>query len=480
MLNKYIESQRENIINDLITLINIPSVNGISELNMPYGRAVNEALEKAVSIAKDMGLKAKNLGTVAEIIYDNEETSNGEKVYIATHLDVVPVGDGWKITEPFNGKVVNGRVYGRGALDNKGPSVAVLYALKALKESGFKPKAEIRLILGGAEEISMEDLKGYVKEYGLPDYGLTPDNCFPIINSEVGIIFSKFHLNNVKETGELILKSISGGNAFNCVPDKCKAEVKINYPELKQNIEATLKTYGESHDKFEYTISDDLLTLQTFGISAHGSVPETGENAIFEMIKLLKIIFHGLNCYNSFIYFILDYFTDDTKGINLGICCEDKISDALSVNMGMCDYSDGKGWVSLDIRIPVTVDTEEINRKLQKLADSLSNDKLDFIYEIIKTDKGTHLPKESPFLQKLAACYEKITDQKAKFLCGRGVTYAKCFGGRGVAFGPISDEGHNSSEKGEGGGIHGNDEFFGVDALLKLSKIYAIAIKELW
>ncbi|MDF2686600.1 MAG: Xaa-His dipeptidase [Clostridia bacterium] len=444
MFNDYIESQRENIINDLITLINIPSVNGKPELNLPYGKSVDEALEKAVSIAKDMGFKARNLKTVAEIVYGGDETADNDKVYIACHLDVVPAGDGWTVTEPFNGKVENGRIYGRGALDNKGPSIAVLYALKALKEMGFKPKAEVRLVLGGAE----------------------------------GVIFSKFHMNTVNETGELVLKSISGGAAFNCVPDKCKAEVLINYPELKQDIEATLITYSESHDKFQYSINDNLLSLKTFGISAHGSVPETGENAIIEMVKLLRIIFHGIECNNSFINFILQYFSDDTKGINLGISCEDDISGALSVNMGMCEYLDNKGWVSLDIRVPVSVDTDDINRKLQKIADHLSDYRI--IYENIKTNRGTHMPKESPFLQRLAACYEKITNSKADFLSARGVTYAKCFEGRGVAFGPISEEGHNSPEKGEGGGIHGKDEFFDIDALLRVSKIYALAIYDLW
>lgn len=62
-----------------------------------------------------------------------------EMVAVLGHLDVVPAGDGWTETEPFSGEIKNGRIYGRGTMDDKGPMVAAIYALAALKDAGFAP-----------------------------------------------------------------------------------------------------------------------------------------------------------------------------------------------------------------------------------------------------------------------------------------------------------------------------------------------------
>lgn len=58
-----------------------------------------------------------------------------EMVAVLCHLDVVPAGDGWHYP-PYDCTWAEGRIYGRGVIDDKGPAAAALYALKAVRDSG--------------------------------------------------------------------------------------------------------------------------------------------------------------------------------------------------------------------------------------------------------------------------------------------------------------------------------------------------------
>ena len=71
-------------------------------------------------------------------------------------------GDGWN-TDPFEGVIADGRITGRGVLDDKGPVIAALYAMKALKDSGAELKRRIRLIVGTDEETGSTDMERYKK-----------------------------------------------------------------------------------------------------------------------------------------------------------------------------------------------------------------------------------------------------------------------------------------------------------------------------
>ena len=69
----------------------------------------------------------------------------------------MPVGDGWT-KPPFDAVMVDGRMYGRGTNDDKGPSLAALFAMKAIREAGIPLKKGIRMILGCDEESGWEDM----------------------------------------------------------------------------------------------------------------------------------------------------------------------------------------------------------------------------------------------------------------------------------------------------------------------------------
>ena len=466
MFNDYIDLQRQNMIKDLMTLVSIPSVAAAPDDIFPFGKNVNDALSTVTDIAKRMGFNAKNMGNCAEITFG---PSKGEKVYIAGHVDIVPPGDGWT-SPPYELTIRDGKMYGRGVLDDKGPSIAALYALKAIKELGFRPKARIKLILGGNEENGMSDLADYIDKHGLPDYAITPDSSFPIINAEAGVLQGVFETDKIKETGDIKLQSFHGGTAANSVPDICRAVLFI--PKEKQAaVKTALAARSYKKTDVEYYFDKEALCLTVYGLSAHGSVPEKGENACIKAAEIISLLLAENESENGYISALIKYFSHDTEGQKLGVACKDEILGKLSANVGICYYeANGKKSITLDLRLPIKADADKIEKKLAEEAKFSG-----FEYRRCDFLEATYTPEDSEFLQKLAQCYEEITGKKSRFIAARGATYAKCFKGKGVAFGPIDEENPE-----EGGNMHSADEYLSVGAFTDLAKIYALAIYKLW
>ena len=184
--------------------------------------------------AEKMGFKTQNVDNYMGWC---EYGTGKEMVAVLGHLDVVPAGDGWD-EDPFSGRVADGNVYGRGALDDKGPTTSALYALKALKESGLPLKRRIRILFGTNEETGSQDMVHYLEKGGeVPVCGFTPDGEYPVINGEKGIINVEYQV-GYQQYGPLKLVKIHGGSAYNVVPALAVAELSCT-PELgKQVIES--------------------------------------------------------------------------------------------------------------------------------------------------------------------------------------------------------------------------------------------------
>ena len=178
---KFAEEHRDALIADLQGCIRIPSVYADDESGYPYGKPVQECLEYMLETARRLGFPVHNM--------DNQvgwcEYGQGEEmVAVLCHLDVVPEGDGWSVP-PYEGLVKDGRIYGRGTMDDKGPALAALYGLAALREAGLTPRRRIRLIFGLNEETGSADMKYYLRHGGeVPVMGITPDGEYPVINGE--------------------------------------------------------------------------------------------------------------------------------------------------------------------------------------------------------------------------------------------------------------------------------------------------------
>ncbi|MRX42501.1 M20/M25/M40 family metallo-hydrolase [Agromyces kandeliae] len=87
------------------------------------------------------------------LLYHWRGRADGDPVVLMAHFDVVPAhdGDGWTFP-PFEGRIHDGSVWGRGALDDKGPLLVLLEAVENLLAEGFVPSRDVYLWFGGNEE----------------------------------------------------------------------------------------------------------------------------------------------------------------------------------------------------------------------------------------------------------------------------------------------------------------------------------------
>ena len=183
MLDEYIEKQKNEIVQEICNLVNIPSVSEETEdPQMPFGEGCKNVLDYALQLGEKLGFRTKNIDNYCGYI----EFGEGEKlVGIIGHLDVVPSGDGWD-TPPFEANIRDGKIYGRGTIDDKGPVISALYAMKAVKDN-LKVNSRVRLILGVNEEKDWKCIKHYKEKEELPSIGFSPDADFPCIYAEKGI-----------------------------------------------------------------------------------------------------------------------------------------------------------------------------------------------------------------------------------------------------------------------------------------------------
>ena len=179
---KEIEALKESMIDGILELVKIDSVKDTAQEGAPFGRGVRTALDTALDISRRLGFSTRNLDNY---IGYAEYGKGADYICAIGHVDVVSVGDGWR-QPPFTGYVENGTIYSRGILDNKGPIMACLYGLYALKRLGFEPKHQIRIIFGCDEESGFGDLKYYLEKEKPPVYGFTPDCKFPVVYAERG------------------------------------------------------------------------------------------------------------------------------------------------------------------------------------------------------------------------------------------------------------------------------------------------------
>lgn len=180
-----IEEIKEDMLDAIIQMVKIDSVETPAGPDAPYGPGVKEALLKALEISEKLGFRTVNLDN--QIGYAEFGPAGDGQDYVCAigHVDVVPTGDGWK-QPPFSGYMEDGVIYSRGVLDNKGPIMACLFGLYALKELGFCPTRPIRIIFGCDEESGFEDLTYYLSKEPAPAYGFTPDCKYPVVYAERG------------------------------------------------------------------------------------------------------------------------------------------------------------------------------------------------------------------------------------------------------------------------------------------------------
>lgn len=420
---------KDDMIRDLKRILKYNSVAGIPEGEAYNGRAVDDCLAEALSISKELGFETGRVGGYAGYASIGE----GEPyVAVLGHLDIVPAGDGWN-HDPFSGETDDGKIYGRGTSDDKGPVMAALYGLKAIADSGKTPGSKILVIFGTSEETGGPDVEKFVEKFGHPKAGFTPDADFPVINAEKSIIRAVVTKRIVPENIEIV--ELKGGNAPNMVPDK-----------------ATLV----------YKIGDETQELVLKGKTAHGSTPEKGENAALKIIRAMTAIDPSLKEDMDF----LNEGLEDTTGAKLGIGFEDEESGKLSINLGLIKIENNLLTLTLDLRVPVTVKREEVEGPLRETFRAKG-----FNTEFESYTPPLFYPKDEPLVKTLMDVYKNITgDTESEPIAIGGGTYAKAMNNV-VAFGanfPGRDE-----------VAHIADEYIHIEDLMKASLIFANAMYKL-
>lgn len=300
---------KEEIIKSVQESVKIKSVEEEAKEGMPFGEGVHKALQNCLNLSKSLGFKTVN---VDNMIGYAEYGEGDEMVAVLGHLDVVPEGDGWTYP-PYAAEIHEGKIYGRGTTDDKGPTIGALYALKAIKDLNLPLKRRVRVIFGLNEETGSNCVKHYVeKGEEIPVAGFTPDSEYPIINAEKGIVTCKYK-RSLNTEGDIILKSIRGGIAPNVVPDYSEAVVYVDNNKLEHILELAKDINGIKIERKE-----DSILIKSFGISAHGSTPQKGKNAISHLLLFLgKLDFKG--DIKEFIDFMNEYIGFDLEGRKLGI-----------------------------------------------------------------------------------------------------------------------------------------------------------------
>ncbi len=409
---KIVYENEDKIIQTFQELLRIPSVLDYSSATpeMPFGKNINEALVYMLNLAKKDGFDVKNVdGYAGEISY---KTSNvKDAVGLLCHLDVVPAGNNWTYP-PFEARIADGKVFARGASDDKGPTIASYFALKFIKDANIKLKKEVKIILGTDEETDWRGLGYYVKKYSMPEIGFAPDASFPLVYGEKGRM--SFDLSFERFTDDVV-ESIRGGERYNVVMDEVEAILKVN-------LEFEFMSYLKEKDLKGY-VENNKYVIQ--GLAAHAMEPEKGINAGLHMCNFLKKYTN-----NSLIQFLATYFYNDSNFANMGLNYTDYEMGPITVNVGIMDISVNDVRVTLDIRFPVRYDVDKFNQVFQ---DTLAKN-----YVIVReqTFKAPHYVSPNDQLVKsLYEAYVKNTGDiiNKPFTIGGG-TYAG-FLKKGVAYG---------------------------------------------
>lgn len=459
-IKAYFADKETELCAAIARLIRIPSIKAEPEEGAPFGSACATVLEEALQLAAEWGLPGENLeGYVGTVDLNDKET----KLHILAHLDVVAAGTGWTVTEAFQPLLQDGLLYGRGASDDKGPLVAALLAMRAVKDMQIQLFHNVRLILGTDEESGFHDIEWYYARNPYAPHSFSPDASFPLTNLEKGHLQPYLRKSWQKEQGGPRVCSLTGSEQVNMVPPTAAARLcGLSVPEVEPICAAL-----EEALCVRFTLSEERgsLCLLSHGTATHASTPEEGSNALTALIALLcRLPLSDCESTRSLHQLHRFFPHGDHEGEALGLKQSDALSGALTITLSMITLEEEGLTARFDARTPLCATTES---SVDLVRETLAP----FGFTLEGTLTPAHyVPAESPFVQTLLRCYEQYSGQAGACLSMGGGTYVHGIPG-GVAFG--------AAMPGFDSHLHGADERVSVAELLCACQIFTQTIVEL-
>ncbi|NLK88631.1 MAG: M20 family metallopeptidase [Clostridiaceae bacterium] len=457
-IEEYFASRQAEMLEDISRLVRIRSDRQPARPGEPYGPGAAAVLAEALAMARAMGFVVKNYDNRVGTVDLNDLPP---ALDILAHLDVVPGGDGWTVTKPFEPRITAGRIYGRGTADDKGPAVAALYALRGVRDLGIPLRKNTRLILGTDEESGSSDIEYYYAQEKEAPMTFTPDAEFPVINIEKGRLVGQMTAPWPEESRRSRLISLEGGTKINMVPEKARAVVA----DLESEHVAELLIQAEKSTGVIFTAYPEgkNLVIHAQGKAAHAATAASGNNAItglLFLLSLLPIAEDGRLDLLRQLYHLFPH--GDHYGQALGIAMSDDLSGPLTLSLDLIRINDHGLEAEFDCRTPLCGNDENVRQaaanRLRPVGIRLAD------HPMVPPH---HVPAETPFVRTLLRCYEIYSGKPGRCMAIGGGTYVHNLD-RGVAFGCADPEVDNH--------LHGPDEFAVIEQLMMSARIFTQVI----
>ena len=469
-IDEYLSRHEREIHRDILRLVAVPSVSEDRS-------GTRKALAEFLSLARSMGFSVREAagGDVGVATIEPDELgsrSAPETLGILAHVDVVDPGDSAAWSRSPWGELADAAVWGRGTLDDKGPLVICLWAVKALRDLGLPFRKRVSFVVGTMEEIDWLDMDAYRKEATLPDFGFTPDGEFPVINREKGFcdVCATFDRGLHGRLGDFQIVDFEAGTAANVVPDSARALLRpAAFPVLGDGacleaLQAALEKAPES-ERSALSVeagSEGLVIVKARGRAVHSSVPEQGDNALLRLCLFLARLGR-----NGLIDFLADNFAGDPYARGLALqtrpeWIQGEFVGPTTASPDLLRSTSEAFAVSINLRLAFGQTREE----LAAVFDA-GRARYGYSFSLEQYMPALFISKDRPFMKALLSAYEGATGAKGEFVLAPGTSYAKAMP-RVAAFGPVLP-GHPDL-------CHMADERMSFNEVRACARIYADAV----
>lgn len=453
---QWLVDHSDELLENTRALLRFPSLQEppVQSGKAPFGKPLRETLDWCLELCKSWGQPVTDLDGYAGYV---DFGDSGPLILILGHIDVVPVGNGWTY-EPFGATIDNGYIYSRGAVDDKGPTMASLYAARAVFESNPDLKARIRVVFGCNEESGFECVKHYKKTEEMPALGVAPDSGWPCYHAEKGIADITVHW-PLSALSTIKISHLEAGERANVVPDRCTLSFTVSDVH-KPTVESAIGKYWDKN--VSVTAEQGGWKIEAVGKSAHGSTPFFGDSAVARAFRALADFAPDID--KPVLAELLSMV--DPSAAGLGISGDDFVAGPTTNNLGIARSTDTELVLTFNIRYPVTWKGDEM---LQRARNHFAELRSKPTVADFSDSPSLYFPLDHPLVKAIVEAYQEETGELKKPGSMGGGTYARALPNT-VSIGTGWD----------GDGLaHEPDERLAVEHLHKMARIYSNIIHRL-